>query len=122
MVAIGIIALVVVVVGSGFFVLSYRPWQLSWGATREELVRRMPGDEVVPCPTFNTTRAVTVGAKPEDIWPWLVQIGFGRGGWYSYDIFDNLGRHSTERIIPAFQHVDVDDLIPIGPGATRACA
>jgi hypothetical protein len=99
-----------------FFVL-YRPWHMGWGATCEELARSMPGDEVVPRPTFNSTRAVTISAQPEDVWPWLVQIGFGRAGWYSYDLFDNLGRQSAERIIPEFQHIQNDDLIPIGPGA-----
>jgi hypothetical protein len=77
----------------------------------------MPGDEVVSRPTFNATRAVTVGRRPEDIWPWIVQIGFGRGGWYSYDLLDNLGRHSTERVLPELQHIEAGDLIPMGPGA-----
>ncbi|MEA2580876.1 MAG: hypothetical protein QOE83_1768 [Actinomycetota bacterium] len=98
------------------FALFYRPWQLRWGATDEEVAREMAGDEVVVRPTFNGTRAVTIDAQPEDVWPWLVQIGFGRAGWYSYDILDNLGRHSAERIIPDLQHVDVGDLIPMGPG------
>ncbi|MEA2551079.1 MAG: hypothetical protein QOE25_848 [Actinomycetota bacterium] len=115
MLTVGIIAVTVVVVGFGFIGV-YRPWQLTWGATDDELARRMPGDEVVPRPTFNTTRAVTIDAQPGEIWPWLVQIGFGRAGWYSYDFLDNLGRHSAERIIPEFQHVDVGDLIPMAPG------
>jgi hypothetical protein len=76
----------------------------------------MPGDDVVSRPTFNATRAVTVGRRPDDIWPWIVQIGFGRGGWYSYDLLDNLGRHSAERIVPELQHTEVGDLIPMGPG------
>jgi len=65
--------------------------------------------------TFNATRAVTVAARPEQIWPWLVQIGLGRAGWYSYDWLDNLGRHSAERIIPEFQHLAVGDVIPMSP-------
>ena len=55
----------------------------------------MPGDELVTRPTFNATRAVTVAAPPSVIWPWIVQIGFGRAGWYSYDLLDNLGRPSA---------------------------
>jgi menaquinone-dependent protoporphyrinogen IX oxidase len=58
---------------------------------------------------------VTVAARPEQIWPWLVQIGLGRAGWYNYDWLDNLGRRSAERIIPEFQHVAVGDLIPLSP-------
>jgi hypothetical protein len=95
----------------------FRPRQLRWGATEEEVAREMPGDEIVPRPVFNATRAVTVNARPEEIWPWLVQIGFGRAGWYSYDILDNLGRHSSEQILPEYQHLEPGDLIPLGPGA-----
>jgi hypothetical protein len=104
-----------VIAGVGFFGV-YRPWHLRWGATPEEVARSMPGDEVVAEPTFNATRAVTVDARPEAIWPWIVQIGFGRAGWYSYDILDNLCRHSAERIVPQLQHIDVGDLVPLGPG------
>ncbi|MBI4319910.1 MAG: hypothetical protein HY675_15585 [Chloroflexi bacterium] len=93
-----------------------RPWQLRWGATDEEVARVMPGDSVVKDPTFNATRAVTVAARPEDIWPWLVQIGFGRAGWYSYDWIDNFGRPSAGRIIPELQGLKVGDLVPLGPG------
>lgn len=97
------------------YLLAIRPRQLRWGATDEEVARAMPGDEVVQRPTFNATRAVTVHARPEAIWPWLVQIGISRAGWYSYDWIDNLGRPSAERIIPEFQHVQVGDLVPISP-------
>jgi hypothetical protein len=75
----------------------------------------MPGDEIVQNPTFNATRAVTINARPEAIWPWLLQIGIGRAGWYSYDWIDNLGRPSAERIILEYQHMEVGDLIPISP-------
>ena len=95
----------------------YRPRQLRWGATDEEVAREMPGDEIVSRPVFNATRAVTVSARPEEIWPWLVQIGFGRAGWYSYDLLDNLGRHSSEEVLPEYQHLEPGDLIPLGPGA-----
>ena len=92
-----------------------RPWQLRWGATDAEVERSMPGDDDVPRPTFNATRAVTVAARPEQIWPWLIQIGVGRAGWYSYDWLDNLGRHSAERIMPEFQHLAVGDVMPMSP-------
>jgi hypothetical protein len=114
MVPIGIVTAVAVVVVA-FFGL-YRPWHLRWGASREEVVRSMPGDEIVPRPIFNATRVVTIDARPKDIWPWIVQIGFGRAGWYSYDLFDNLGRHSAERIVTDLQHIEVGDLVPLGPG------
>jgi hypothetical protein len=94
-----------------------RPWQLRWGATDEEVGRTMPGDDVVQRPSLNATRAVTIHARPEDIWPWLVQIGCKRAGWYSYDWVDNLGIHSAEHIIPELQHIAVGDLIPMSPDA-----
>lgn len=100
----------------GIYIVFYRPRQLRWGATDEEIARGMPGDEIVARPVFNATRAVTVSARPAEIWPWLVQIGFGRAGWYSYDILDNLGRHNSEEILPEYQHLEPGDLIPLGPG------
>src|SRR2546422_155339 len=97
----------------GLYFRVLRPMQLRWGATDDEVQRALPGDDNVPQPTFNATRAVTVDAQPEEIWPWLIQIGAGRAGWYSYDLLDNLGHPSAERIIPEFQQLAVGDLIPI---------
>jgi hypothetical protein len=94
----------------------FRPWHLRWGTTDQEVTRQMPGDEIVRRPVFNATRAVTVNARPEEIWPWLVQIGYGRAGWYSYDLLDNLGRHSSEQILPEHQQLEPGDLVPLGPG------
>ncbi len=93
-----------------------RPWQLKWGSTNEEVARLMPGDGIVPDPSFVATRAVTINAAPEDIYPWIVQMGFGRAGWYSYDWIDNLGRPSARAIIPELQAIGVGDMIPIDPG------
>lgn len=95
---------------------SYRAWHTRWGATDAELARAMPGDGLIEQPSFNATRAVTVDASPEDIWPWILQIGFGRAGWYSYDWLDNLGRSSVDQVIPDLQHIEVGQLIPMGPG------
>ena len=58
-----------------------RPWQLRWGAINAEVECAMPGDDVVKFPTFNATRGVTIQARPEEIWPWLLQIGVTRAGW-----------------------------------------
>lgn len=97
------------------YVFVYRPWQLSWGARTHERKMKLPGDEVVSSPDFNATRAVTVHAPPECIYPWLVQMGLGRAGWYSYDLLDNLARPSAEEILPQFQHIEIGDLIPMSP-------
>jgi hypothetical protein len=73
----------------------------------------MPGDEIVPNPTFDATRAVTINGCPEEIWPWIVQIGYGRAGFYSYDWLDNDGIPSAERIIPEYQNLAAGDKIPL---------
>jgi preprotein translocase subunit YajC len=94
-----------------FYMAIIRPWQHRWGATDEEVLRSMPGDELVQNPSINATRAVTVNARPGDIWPWIVQIGFGKAGWYSYDIIDNLGRPSADYINPEWQNLKPGDKI-----------
>lgn len=96
-----------------------RPWQLSWGATPDEASRPLPGDELVTRPTFNATRAITIAAPPEEIWPWLVQVGLTRAGWYSYDILDNLGRPSARHIIPKLQNLAPGDVVPMSPDGTQ---
>lgn len=88
-----------------------RNWQMNWGATEEEVIRYMPGDELVEDPSFNATRAVEIDAAPEEIWPWIVQMGYKRAGFYSYDNLDNAGIPSAERIIPELQNVKVGDTL-----------
>ena len=96
-----------------FFYLVYRPWQLSWGATADEVARPMVGDGLVKNPTFNATRAVTINAPAERIWPWIVQIGYKRAGFYSWDILDNDGIPSAERIMPEYQDLKIGDFVPL---------
>jgi hypothetical protein len=95
--------------------LVVQPWQHRWGASDDEVARAMPGDEIIPG-AASTTRAITVRAAPEQIWPWLVQIGFGRAGWYSYDWIDNDGQPSAEELLPEHQHLEVGDQILMIPG------
>jgi hypothetical protein len=97
------------------FLAVYRPMHLRWGATTEEAARAMPGDQIQPAPIFNATRAVTIDAPPARIWPWLVQIGYGRAGWYGLDLLDNGGVPSARRIIPELQQFGVGDTLPIFP-------
>ena len=92
-----------------------RPWQLNWGATPAEVLRPLPGDELVTRPTFNATRAITIAAPPEEIWPWLVQVGVTRAGWYSFDFLDNFMRSSADRIIPELQHLAPGDVMGMSP-------
>jgi hypothetical protein len=97
-----------------------RRWMNRWGATPSDLARVMAGDDLLTDPTYSGTTAVTVNAPPELIWPWLVQIGYQRGGLYSYDwldrLFGYLDRPSARRILPEFQHLAVGDHIPLGRG------
>jgi hypothetical protein len=106
----GTALLLAIAAGTTLYVKAWRPWQLRWGATDEELARALPGDELVTTPTFNATRAISIAAPPERVWPWLVQVGSRRAGWYSYDLLDNLGHHrSTRRIIPELQQLTPGD-------------
>lgn len=100
----------------------YRHWHLRWGATDAEVAGPMPGDELVPDPSLTTTRAITIGAPPEDVWPWLVQIGYGRAGFYSYDLFDNGGRPSADRLLPEHQHPAIGDWVPMAPKVNETTA
>ena len=99
------------------YLLWARPYQLVWGATTEEIHRRMPGDELSLRPTFLATRAITIEGTPDVIWPWLVQMGYGRAGFYGYDILENLGSargiRSAHRILPELQQVAVGDFLPL---------
>jgi hypothetical protein len=97
------------------FLVAYRPAHLRWGATDAEVARAMPGDEIQPRPFFNATRAVTIDASPEQVWPWIVQIGYGRAGWYGLDLLDNGGVPSARRVVPALQGLSVGDKMPIFP-------
>ena len=117
---IGLSLAVLVAVLLGVYLRFIRRWQLRWGATDDEVGRVMPGDAVVKHPTFNATRAVTIRARPDQIWPWLVQIGITRAGWYSYDWVDNLGRPSARRIIPELQHLVRWTGLRPGPGALKS--
>ena len=88
---------------------------LTWGATDEEAGRTLPGDELLENPAVVSTRAITIHAPPSAVWPWLVQMGSGRGGAYTYDWIENLfglGMHSAERIHPEWQNLVVGDVIP----------
>jgi hypothetical protein len=99
-----------------------RTSQLHWGATPAEIARPMPEDGVVPHPAFDATRAITIHARPGQIWPWLVQIGYGRAGFYGYDLIENPGGgsgiRSAQKILPQFQNPQPGDSLPLSVAAT----
>ncbi len=96
-----------------------------WGATDDEVHRGLPGDEIVPHPMVETTHAITVHAAASDIWPWLVQMGVRRGGWYTGSWYRLIDRYVwrtqipvAEMVMPALQEVHAGDVIPDGPPGT----
>lgn len=103
---------------AGVYLQAIRPWHQRWGATTDETTAAMAGDELVPSPNWMTTRAITIDAPPAAVWPWLVQMGYRRGGLYTYDWLDErlgvLDRPSANSVFPQFQDLAVGDTIPIG--------
>ncbi|MEV6944352.1 hypothetical protein AB0N07_20560 [Streptomyces sp. NPDC051172] len=88
------------------YVRWFRPRLLTWGATRDETARVYPGDELFPDADGISTMATTLPAPPEKVWPWLVQMGGDRGGWYSWDLLDHFGEPSADRIAPEWQTLE----------------
>jgi len=100
---------------SAYFML-IRPWHLKWGATDAETTGTLPGDEFVPEPRLDATHAISIHAPVDQVWPWIAQIGQGRGGFYSYEWIENaIGAdiHNTDRILPEFQNPQVGDQLPL---------
>ena len=96
----------------------------AWGATPAEVASPMPGDDLVPNPRLGYTRAISISAARADVWAWLVQIGQGRGGLYSFDGLENLARcdiHSADRIHPELQELAEGDLIRLGAPQGYPC-
>lgn len=106
-------------VAAAWFALTRRA-AADWGSTPEERARQMPGDDWVPDAGYANTKAITVNARPEHIWPWLAQMGNGRGGLYSVDwldrLFGILDAPSAEVVLPEYQDLRPGDEIPIGAG------
>src|SRR5215207_578552 len=78
----------------------YRRWHMRWGATGAEVAAPLPGDDLIPGAQYRPTRAITIEVPREAVWPWLVQVGMGRAGFYADDLLDNLGRPSAREIRP----------------------
>ena len=106
------------------YVFVVRPWHLRWGATDAEVQRSLPGDDLVPNPKRGYTQAITIKASAAEVWPWLVQIGYKRAGWYSHDFIHRIlgiagsvddDRRSANRIIPELQRLEVGDTVEIAP-------
>jgi hypothetical protein len=101
--------------GAAFAYVQGRALFRTWGVDPDEQQKPLPGDDIVPEADGVLTRGIDVGASPEQIWPWLVQMGYGRAGWYSYDQLD-MNKPSADRIIPELQTLAVGDTVPTHPG------
>ena len=99
-------------------VLLARPRYLTWGATDRESGEPLAGDDLIASADLSATRAITVRAPAEEVWPWIAQLGQGRGGFYSYDFLENLvgcDIHSADRIVPEWQGVQAGDEVRLAP-------
>ena len=109
--------------------LGYDPAHLRWGATDDEVAAQLPGDGLLPDPDLSATRAIGIDGDAPDVWPWLVQLvqlGQGRGDFYTYDRLENvIGRadiHSADRIVPEWQHFTVGDEVRLHPEVSMTVA
>jgi hypothetical protein len=93
-----------------------RPWWRSWGVDPATSEAPLPGDDLVPDATVVDTRAIEIAAPPARVWPWLVQLGHGRGGWYSYDAMDMKGK-SADTIVAEWQTLAAGDMVAVAPGS-----
>ncbi len=113
---VGAAAIASTVIGNPLLRAFYR----KWGATEHEAHRLLPGDELIETPRLQYTRAITIAAPPEQVWPWLIQIGHRRAGWYSYDVLEDMigagtfvEGESAEHVVPDLQQLAVGDEIPL---------
>lgn len=86
----------------------------SWGATSDEISGAVVGDDIIPNARVSATRCITIAASPDEVFPWIRQMGFGRAGWYSYDWIDNLGKRSARFVNPSWQDIVSESLVPAG--------
>ena len=100
----------------------YRGWHRRWGATDPEVVGSMPGDDLVPRAQYQCTRAISIGATLEAVWPWLIQVGCLRAGFYADDLLDNLSHPSARTILSEFQTLEIGQWVPMSPNPTEVTA
>ncbi len=99
-----------------------RHWHLRLGATDDEVRGLMPGDDAVPKASFNATRAITIDSPPAVVWPWIVQMGYRRAGFYTYALLDNAGYESAEGVLKEYQHPQIGDWMPMASKVSETTA
>jgi len=103
---------------AGAYIIFVRPRHLRWGATDREFDEPLPGDDLIASADLTATRAISIRASAEQVWPWIAHLGQGRGGFYSYDFLENLmgcGIHSADRIVREWQDAEVGDEVRLHP-------
>jgi hypothetical protein len=113
------------VIATAAYTLVARPLQLTWGATDRECEEPLPGDDLITIADLTATRVITIHASADEIWPWIAQLGQGRGGFYSYDFLENLVGceiQSSDRIVPEWQYIGVGDEVRLAPEVGLAVA
>jgi hypothetical protein len=93
-----------------------RGWRKRWGATPDECQQVLPCDDLIPTPRWSSTHAITIDAPPEAVWPWLVQMGDGRAGLYSYQSLENMvgcKMRNLTTLAPEFQNLKMGDAIKL---------
>ena len=110
---------------AALYVIWGRGWQLNWGSRASEQHLLLPGDDLLERADLSATRAIDIRSSPTSVWPWIAQIGQGRGGMYSYDALENLvgcDMHSADRIVPAWQSIAVGDAVRLAPEVSLTVA
>lgn len=110
---------------TAWYLRSGRRRQLTWGASTAEAAKPLAGDDLIAAADLTATRAITVRVPPDRVWPWIAQLGQGRGGFYSYDRAENLAGcdiHSADAILPEHQHLQVGAQVRLTPGVGLAVA
>ena len=108
-----------------YFTIFLKPIRDRWGMTKDQLARKFPGDHIIPEPRSEFTHGIDIGAPADFVWPWVVQMGKDKGGFYSYELLENimgLGIYNADQILDEFQHAQVGDLIPFGPDSAYPLA
>jgi hypothetical protein len=119
------VASAIAVGGAAAYILAVRSWQLRWGAAGEERAATLAGDDLIANPDLTATRAITVQTPADQVWPWIAQLGQGRGGFYSYDTLENLvgcDIHSADQIVPQWQDITVGGQVKLHPEVGLAVA
>jgi len=120
-----VVGLSVTAAAAAAYFLGARRRQLRWSATDKESEGSLSGDDLIENADITATRAITIRASADQVWPWIAQLGQGRGGFYSYDFLENLvgcDIHSADRIVPEWQDVEVGDEVRFAPGVGLAVA